>query len=136
MLDQMFDNFRKASESSLQMQQEIFKQWAEQWPAMPLNAAGVSADWVRTFQKRWIEFATDSLSKHRESLDSMYRSNIQLMEQTCRLSEAKSPDDYRRMVEDLWRKMFTVCKDQSESQLRGFQKGVEELFEMVPKAKV
>jgi hypothetical protein len=136
MLDQMFDNFRKASESSLQMQQELFKQWTQQWPSMPLNAAGVSADWVRTFQKRWIEFATDSLSKHRESLDSMYRSSIQVIEQTCRLSEAKTPDDYRRMVEELWRKMFTVCKDQSESQLRGIQKGVEELFEMVPKAKV
>jgi hypothetical protein len=135
MLDQMFDNFRKASESSLQMQQEMFKQWAHQWPAMPLNAAGVSADWARTFQKRWIEFATDSLSKHRESLDSMYKSSIQVIEQTLRLSEAKTPDDYRRMVEELCRKMFTVCKDQSETQLRGFQKGVEELFEMVPKAK-
>jgi hypothetical protein len=52
-----------------------------------------------------------------------------------RISEAKTPDDYRRMAEELWRKMFTVCKDQSETQLRGFQKGVEELFEMVPKAK-
>jgi hypothetical protein len=135
MLDQMFDNFRKASESSLQMQQEMFKQWAHQWPAMPLNAAGVSADWVRTFQERWIEFATDSLSKHRESLDSMYKSSIQVIEQTFRLSEAKNPDDYRHKVEELWRKTFTVYKDQSESQLRGFQKGVEEWLEIVPKGK-
>ena len=71
MLDQMFDNLRKASESSLQMQQEMFK----------------------------------------------------------------TPDDYRHTVEELLRKMFTVFKDQSETQLRGFQKGVEELLEIVPKAK-
>jgi hypothetical protein len=131
----MFDNFRKASESSLQMQQEMFKQWAQQWPAMPLNAAGVSADWGRTFQKRWIEFATHSMNKQRESLDAMYKSGIQLIEQTFRLSEAKTPEDYRRMVEELWRKMFAVYKDLSEGQLRDFQKGVEEWFETVPKVK-
>jgi hypothetical protein len=133
MLDQMFETFRKASESSLQMQQEMYKQWAQQWPSMPLNAAGVSAEWVRTFQKRWIELVTDTLNKNRESLDSMYKTGIQVIEQTCRLSEAKSPDEYRRMVEDLWRKLFTVCKDQSENQLRDFQKGAEKWFEMLPK---
>ncbi len=133
MLDQMFETFRKASESSLQMQQEMYKQWAQQWPTMPLNAAGVSAEWVRTFQKRWIELVTDTLNKNRESLDSMYKTGIQVIEQTCRLSEAKTPDEYRHMVEDLWRKLFTVCKDQSENQLRDFQKGAEKWFEMLPK---
>ena len=133
MLDQMFETFRKASESSLQMQQEMYKQWAQQWPSMPLNAAGVSAEWVRTFQKRWIELVTDTLNKNRESLDSMYKTGIQVIEQSCRLSEAKTPDEYRHMVEDLWRKLFTVCKDQSENQLRDFQKGAEKWFEMLPK---
>jgi hypothetical protein len=134
--DQMFDSFRKASESSLQMQQEMFKQWAPQWPSMPLNAAGASAEWARKFQKRWIEFMTDSLNKQRESLDSMYKSGIQVIEQAFHLTEAKTPDDYRHMVEELWRKMFEISKDQSETQLREFQKGVEKWLEMLPKAKV
>jgi hypothetical protein len=132
MLDQMFETFRKASESSLQMQQEMFKQWAQQWPSMPLNAAGVSTEWVLTFQKHWVEFVTDSLNKHRESVDSMYKAGIQVIEETCHLSEAKTPDEYRRMVEDLWRKLITIYKDQSESQLRDFQKGVEKWFEVLP----
>jgi hypothetical protein len=136
MLDQMFETFRKASESSLQMQQEMFKQWTQQWPTMPLNAAGVSAEWVRTFQKRWIEFVTDSLTKHRESIDSMYKTGIQVIERSCHLTEARTPDEYRRMVEDLWRKLFTIYKDQSESQLRDFQKGVEKWFEVLPKPNV
>jgi hypothetical protein len=133
MLDQMFETFRKASESSLQMQQEMFKQWVQQWPSMPLNAAGVSTEWVRTFQKRWIEFVTDSLNKHRESVDSTYKTGIQVIEQTCHLSEAKTPDEYRRMVEDLWRKLITIYKVQSESQLRDFQKAAEKWFEVLPK---
>jgi hypothetical protein len=135
MLDQMFDTFRKASESSLQMQQEMFRQWAQQWPSMPLNAAGVSAEWGRAFQRRWIEFATDSMDKQRESLDAMYRAGIKLIEQAFHLSEAKTPEEYRRMVEELWRKMFATYKDLAEGQLRDFQKGVEAWLEMVPKAK-
>ena len=101
MLDQLFESFRKTSECSMHMQEEMYKQWAQQWPTLPLNAAGVSAEWVQTFQKRWIEFMTDSLNKHRESLDSMYKSSIQVIERASHLSEAKSPDDFRRMVEDL-----------------------------------
>jgi hypothetical protein len=134
--DQMFDSFRKASESSLHMQQEMFKQWAPQWPSMPLNAAGASAEWTRTLQKRWIEFMTDALNNQRESVDAMYKSGIQVIEQAFRLSEAKSPDDYRRMVEELWRKMFEISKNQSETQLREFQKGAEKWLEMLPKTKV
>jgi hypothetical protein len=136
MLDQMLESFRKASESSLNMQSDMFKQWVQQWPTMPLNAAGVSSEWVRTFQKRWIEFLTDSLNKNRASVDSAYGSGIKVIEQTFRLSEAKTPEEYRHLVEDLWRKMFDVLKDQSETQLRDFQKGFEKLLETIPKAKV
>src|SRR5262245_51364725 len=31
MLDQVFDQFRKASETTMQMQQEMFKQWTSPW---------------------------------------------------------------------------------------------------------
>jgi len=77
--------------------------------------------WTRNFQKRWAELTVESLNKHRESLDSIYRSGIQLIEQTFRVSEAKTSDDYRRVVEDLWRKLLDVYKEQSESQVRDFQ---------------
>jgi hypothetical protein len=132
MNDQMFDTFYKAAESSLHMQQEMFRQW----PSMPLHPAAVSAEWFQTLQKRWVEIVTDSLSKHRESLDSIYRSGIEVFEQSLRLSEAKSPEDYRRMVEELWRKVFAMYKDQSETQIREFQKGVEKWFDLVAKPKV
>jgi hypothetical protein len=134
MLDQMFESFQRATQSSLQLQSAMFKQWAQQWPTLPLNAAGTSAEWFQTLQKRWIEFLTDSLNKQRESYDSLHKAGIQLMEQTYHLSEAKTPDEYRRMAEELGRKVLTLYKDQSESQLRDFQKGVEKWLEMLPKA--
>jgi hypothetical protein len=66
----------------------------------------------------------------------MYKSGIDIIEVAFRLSEAKSSEDYRRMVEEFWRKVFAVYKDQSETQIREFQKGVEKWFDLVTKTPV
>jgi hypothetical protein len=134
MLDQMFEGFRRASVSSLQMQQELFKQWAQQWPTTPLNATGVSVDGIQKVQKRWFEFTTESLERQRELLDSTYKSIIQVLEQAARLTESKTPEDYRRMTEELRSKMFETFKEQSDAQFREFQKSAEKWFDVLPKA--
>ncbi len=130
MFDQMLEGFRKTSESSLQMQQDFFRQWAQQWLSTP-GVAGGSTEWTRNIQKRWLDLSIEILNKHRESLDSSYRSGIQTIEQTLRVSDAKSPEDYRRTVEDLWRKSFETLKTQLEAQLREFQNLAEKSFAIV-----
>src|SRR6516165_9880885 len=107
--DQMFESFRRASMSSMQLQQEMLKQWTQQWP-WPLSAAGGSLDWAQRFQKRWVEFTCESLNRHRESLDSMYKLVIQVVEQSSRLSESKTPEDYRRGMEEVRNKLFETFK--------------------------
>jgi hypothetical protein len=134
MLDQMFESFRRASVSSLQMQQELFKQWTQQWPTAPLNVAGVSADWVQKTQKRWFEFTSESLNRQREMIDTMYKSVIQFVEQASHLSESKTPEDYRRTTEELRHKMFETFKEQADAQFRDFQKSAEKWFDVIPKA--
>jgi hypothetical protein len=129
MFDNVFDSFRKASESSLQMQQEMMKNWAQQWPSSGPMATG-SSDWGRNFQKRWMELGLELLKKQRESLDAAYAKGIELIEQSCRMSEAKSSDEYRHMIEDLWRKLFDTFKQQSETQFRDFQKWSEKSVEI------
>jgi hypothetical protein len=129
MFDMIFEGLRKAQESSLQAQQEIFKQWTQGWTAAP-GAGGASAEWSRGFQKRTTDLTLEMLNKHREALDAAYRSGIQVIEQAFRLSEADSPDAARRMVEDLWRKLLEISKDQSETQFREVQKWAEKSFEM------
>lgn len=124
MFDQLIDGVRKASESSLQMQQEMFKHWTRLFsgPGADVGAVGAGgADWGRASQKRWLELGVEMLNRHREAVDAIYRSGIQIIEQTFQVSEAKSADEYRRMVEDLWRKLFDLQKEQSESQFRDFQ---------------
>jgi hypothetical protein len=130
MFEQLFESFRKASESSLRAQQEMFKQWSQQWPSPPLNTAGVSPEWSATFQKRWLEIATESLSKQRELIDSAYKAGIHVIEQAFRVAEAKSPEDYRRLMEELWQTLSDTFKDQSESQFREFLKATENWLAM------
>ena len=125
MLDQLFDTFRKASESSLHMQQDMFKYWTQQWSGAS-SAAGNTGEWSKNYQKQVI----DLLNKQREALDSAFKAGIQLIEQTFRASEAKSPEDYRRTMEDLWRSLIDTFKTQTETQVREFQKWSEKSFDM------
>lgn len=133
MFDQLFENFRRMSETALQMHQDVLRQWTSQWPsAMPLGGAG--PDFGRDFQKRWQTLATDSLRKHSEALDATYKSGIQIIEQTFRVSDSDSPEEQRRMVEELWGKLFKTMKEQAESQFREFQKAAELWLEMLQKS--
>ena len=136
MFDQMMDGFRKATESSLQIQQEIFKQWTQQWmSAQPsLSGASASAEWTRSIQKRWMDLTIEMLNKHRASLDAMYASGIQAIEQSFRIAEAKSSEDYRRIIDELWHRLFDALKGQLENQFRDFQRWSEQSFDIAQKA--
>jgi hypothetical protein len=134
MFEQLFESLRKASESSLMGQKQLFDQWTQQWPAPPLGAAGAGAEWASTIRKRWTDSLSEGLNRHREIFDSTYRNGIQLIEQALRVSDVKSGDEYRRSVEDLWRKVSDTAKDQVETQLRELHKTAERWLELAHKA--
>jgi hypothetical protein len=121
MFEQLFDTYRKTSESWLQMQQDMFRNAAQQWMTPSQNAANPATEWGRGFQKRFLELAVEVLNRHRESLDATYKSGIEMLQQLSRVSESKSAEEYRRGLEDLWRKWFESVKTQSESQFRNVQ---------------
>ncbi len=134
MLDQLFEISRKAAESSLQVQQAMFKHLTQDWLSTSPNASsGISADWAGTMRKRWMELTLEALNKHRESVDSTYRASIQTMEQALRLADAKSSEECVRTVEDVWRKLFDSYKGQSEVQFREFKTWAEKSFETIHK---
>jgi hypothetical protein len=135
MLDQVLDNFRKASETTMQIQQEMLKKWMGQWPTTPATDGNAWAEQAQTFQKRWLESVTEIMNQHREKLDAQYKAGIAAIEDAFRVTEAKTPEDYRRMTEDLWKKSFETLKSSAETQIQDFQKAVEKWFELAAKAK-
>jgi hypothetical protein len=122
MFEQLIDGVRKASESSLQMQQELFRHWTRVLTSSTsASTPGIPSDLGRAQQRRWLELGIEMLHKHREALDATYRSGIQIIEQSLQLQDAKSTEDVRRTVEDLWRKLYDLQKGQTESQFRDLQ---------------
>src|SRR4051812_41701699 len=99
MYDQLFDTYRKMSESWMQVQQDMLRTTVQQWATNPPNTVGATTDWTRTFQKKSIELVIEFLNRQREAVDSSFRSMIQLIEQSGRIPDAKSSEDYRRVVE-------------------------------------
>ena len=118
MLEQLFEGLRKASESSMIAQQEVMKQWMQQWPSTSLTSAQGTVERSSAFQKRWLESATETMNKQRELLDSACQAGVQLVAETAKLSGAKSAEEYRQLAEELWRKVFELVKNQSEAQLQ------------------
>jgi hypothetical protein len=134
MFDQVFDNFRKATETTLQAQQDLFRQWVSQWPSFPMTPAAPStglSEQVRTFQKQWTDSVTALMTKHCEALDAQYRAGIKTIEDALRTTEAKSPEEFRKLTEELWRKSFEVLRQTIENQIRDFQAAVEKWSELM-----
>ena len=83
MFDQVLDNLRKVTDSTIQLQQEMFRQWSQQWPqvlGVPTTGTMLANSWadqVHAFERDWSETVIDMLNKHRETLDSQYRAGIQ-----------------------------------------------------------
>lgn len=129
MFDQLLDSFRRMSESTMQAQQDMMRSWTHQWLTPP-TGSGPSNDWTRSYQNRFVELTVETLNRHRESLDVAYRAGIKALEETFRVSDSKSPDDYRRTAEELWRKLFDAFRTQYETQLQDLQKFTAASFDM------
>src|SRR4051794_17412214 len=73
MLDQMFENVRRATEFNIRTQQRLFKKWAGLWgvPASP-KCAG---DSIAKAQEQWTEFVTGMVRKQRETLEPHFKNS-------------------------------------------------------------
>ena len=130
MFEQLLDSFRRASQSTIQGQQQLFKQWLQQWPGASSSAGELPSEWPQSLQKQWLASLGETLNRQRELLDSSYRKGAQLIEQASQVSEVKSPEDYRRLAEELWRSFSESLKDQAEANVRDFQKATQRWLEV------
>ena len=139
MFDQVVDTFRKAIDSSMQIQQEMFRQFVQQWsqvPGVPTPGSVVANSWadqVHAIQRKWTQTITDLLNRHREVLDSQYRAGIRTIEDAFRVGEAKNPEQFRKLTEELWRQTFDSMKTVIETQTRDLQAVTEKGFEAMTK---
>jgi len=131
MFDPVFDSLRKATEASLQMQQDMFKKWAALWPGM-----GPQASWAeqgQKFQKKWMESMAEMVKKQNELLEGQFKAGLQNLEAAFSLAEAKDVDEMRTRTLELWRKTFDCLRQTFDAQMREFQAAVSRWCEMAAK---
>ncbi len=130
--EQVFDSFRKATESTLHMQQDFFRQCFSAWPAPPTPQAAVSERFQK-FQKEWSKAAAEFLRKWQESWDRQYQVAMKALDEACHLGEAKDAAELRKKTEELWRKSFETLKEVAEAQMKDFQEAIAKWIEMTTK---
>jgi len=147
MFDMILENYRKATESTMKLQQDVLRNWTMQWPQMfgaqtfglpflggPASGSAMpGAAWLeqlRDAQKKWGETVTEMLNKHRETLDAEYRAGIAAIDGAFRVAEAKDPQQFRKLTEELWRHNHECLKSLAESQMRDIQAVMQKWFDL------
>jgi hypothetical protein len=135
MFEPVFENLRKATEATIQMQQDLFKKWVSFWPGVPGMPAmpAVGAEPFLKFQKNWTEFVGDVVRKQREALEAQFSTGLRNIEAAFRLADARDPEELRARTVELWQKSFECLRQLYDTQVRDFQAAVARWTELVMK---
>ncbi|MFO0888448.1 MAG: hypothetical protein U0790_04790 [Isosphaeraceae bacterium] len=141
MFEQIFDEYRKAVEQSFQMQREMYRQWMNGWPIKPPEVpdgavAREVKDQIHSYQRKWSRTLSETMDRHRESLNAQYKSGIEAIQSAFRTTEAKTPEEYWRLTQEFWRKSIDSYKTAYEAQSKYVQSLAEMWLEMITRGKV
>jgi len=130
MFDQVFENLRQATESTVQMQQELFKKWVALWPGTPPTPPAWEPQFHQ-FQKKWAEVINDLLKRRYEAAEVQFKAGVENIEKTFKVGEAKSAEELRVKFLELWKKCFESFHQVYAAQLRDFQVAMEKWAELM-----
>jgi len=136
MFDQVFEGMRKATEASVQMQQEGFKKWLSLWPGVPAAAPlwGEQVLRLQEVRQKWAEVVHDLLRRQREMTEASFKAGLQNIEKAFQLAEARNAEELRARTMERWRQCFESLRQASEAPLHEFQAATERWLELMGKA--
>jgi hypothetical protein len=122
-------NLRKVAETSVGLQQELFRTWASLWPQAPVSAFPITE--LQKFQKKWIEIIGELFQRQNDSLAIHFGAGLETIEEVFHLAEAKDAEELRNKTIKLWQKTFAYLQQASQAQLRDFQNAVSKWTELM-----
>jgi hypothetical protein len=132
MFNQVYENLRRATEATVQMQQEMFKTWINLWPGVHAPSTE-AADAVHEFQRKWANALGELLKRQREVTVAHFKAGLQNIERAFQMGAAKTPEELRAKSLELWQKCFEDLRLVYEAQLRGFEMAVEKWADLTAK---
>ena len=99
--------------STIQLQQEMFRQWFQQWPRV------LRIPWMRERVRQIRQALLGEGRPMTPSADYLDLLHSGTLEDAFRVAEAKDPAQFCKLTEELWRNSFDCCsKTAMEEQLR------------------
>ena len=140
MFEKIFDEYRRAIESSIKIQQDMYRQWMSGLPVKPPEVTqtddpGAIKDQIYRYQREWTHTLAETLDKHRQALDQQYKSGIDAIASAFRMTEARTPEQYWRLTQEFWRKSIDTFKMTIEAQSKYVEGLAEMWLEMVTRGK-
>ena len=120
MFEQVLESLRKATDATVQMQQDLYRKWVSFWPGLPA-AQACSGEQVQQVQKKWAEFVSEVVKRQRAVLEAQFKEGLQNLEKSFQLLEARDPEEMRARTVELWQKSFDCLRRTYEAQLRETQ---------------
>jgi hypothetical protein len=130
--EEFFQNIRKAAEANLKLQQEAYSQWTSLWPGIP-TPQNAWINQLQGFRKQWTQTISDLARKHREVVERQYQAALESLDAALNISDASTPEEFRRRSEQLCRKTLDCMREMTESQIRGFQEAITKWTDLFAK---
>jgi hypothetical protein len=132
MFEPVFETFKKATETTLQLQHEMFKKWVAFWPGVPVTAP-VWGEQIQNFQKKWAELYEETANKRREALEAQFNVGLKSIEDAFNVAQAKNPEELRAKTIELWQHIFDALRQAYESRVHDFQAVLSHWTDLVTK---
>jgi hypothetical protein len=132
MFEPVFENLRKATEASIQMQQDLFKKWVALWPGVTQFPAVEGVPFTK-FQKKWTEVVTELVKKQRETMEAQFGAGLRNIEEAFHLADVKDPEELRAKTVEFWQKSFDCLRHLYDVQVRDFQHAAAKWGELFTK---
>ena len=129
MFDQVFESVRKATETTVQMQQELFKKWVSLWPGTPPTPPAWAPQFEQ-FQKKWGEVVNELMTRQKEAVEFQFKAGMENIEKAFHVGEAKTTEELRARTVELWKKCFEGFQKTYEAQLKDFEAAMKKWAEL------
>lgn len=130
--EEAFQSIRKVAEANLKMQQEAFSQWTSMLPGMP-TPQNAWVNQLQAFRKQWAETVSGLARKHQEVIDRQYKSALESLDSALQVTDATTPEEFRRNTEQFYRKTLDCMREVSETQVRELQEAVTKWTDLFAK---
>ncbi len=133
MFDQVYENMQAACNTTMRMQQDMFKRWLDMWTTSAKPPTVPGTEQVQQFQKNWMRTVEDIVKQQQESLDKQFQAGLKGIENAFEAAESSNIEDLRKKNLELWKKNFDCLRQTYETQLKDFQSMVSKWTEIMAK---